>query len=123
MIGSTDGQVVQSEDATLRTSSGETLAFFVPEHVERTFRMKCYVCHSGNNVQGGFNLKALTWQPEPGSAWQSMGLAAATRIKLAVLPMNGKPARMPKRLGSTWHPLTEAETNQIAGWTDFPYEK
>ena len=52
-----------------------------------------------------------------------MDLAGVTRIKLAILPLDGKPARMPKRAGSIWNPLTVEEANAVAKWTDYPYER
>ena len=100
-----------------------SLTFVVPEHVTNIFKRKCYICHGGAEVEGGFDLKKMTYQPEPEGNWQPMDLAGVTRIKLAILPLNGKPARMPKKAGSIWNPLTVEEANGVAKWTDYPYER
>lgn len=100
-----------------------SLTFVVPEHVKNIFKRKCYICHGGGEVEGGFDLKKMIYQPEPESNWQPMDLAGVTRIKLAILPLDGKPARMPKRAGSIWNPLSVEEANGVAKWTDYPYER
>ena len=100
-----------------------SLTFVVPEHVRNIFKRKCYICHGGAETKGGFDLRHMKYQPERKSNWQPMDLAGVTRIKLAILPLDGKPARMPKRAGSIWNPLTVKEANGVAKWTDYPYER
>lgn len=100
-----------------------SLSFVVPEHVATIFKRKCYVCHGGDEVEGGFNLREMVYRPEPEADWQPMDLNGATRIKLAILPVNGEPARMPKRAGSIWNPLTVDEANGVAAWTDYPFAR
>jgi hypothetical protein len=97
------------------------LTFVVPEHVTNIFKRKCYICHGGTEIKGGFDLKQMIYQAEDESNWQPMDLAGVTRIKLSILPVDGKPARMPKRAGSIWNPLTVEEANTVAKWTDYPY--
>ena len=103
--------------------SSPSLTFVVPEHVRIIFKRKCYICHGGAEIEGGFDLKQMIYQSERESNWQPMDLAGVTRIKLAILPLNGKPARMPKRSGSIWNPLTVEEANTVAKWTDYPYKR
>ena len=97
--------------------------FFVPAHVTGILKKKCFLCHSSHNGHGGFDLKAMRYRTTSETAWQPMDWAGATRIKLAILPINGEPPRMPKRFQSTWHPLTQEEMNAIAAWTDYPFEE
>ncbi len=98
------------------------LRFVVPARVHGILKQKCFVCHGNAEIKGGFNLKEMEYQPEPEASWRPMDLAGVTRIKLAILPLEGKPARMPKRAGSIWNPLTTEEANAVAKWTDYPYE-
>ena len=100
-----------------------SLTFVVPEHVGNILKRKCYICHGGAEIKGGFDLKQMVYQAEGESNWRPMDLAGVTRIKLAILPLDEKPARMPKRAGSTWNPLTVEEANSVAKWTDYPYER
>ena len=116
-------------EPTLATSHASShrrivdLEFVVPKDVASIFKMKCHICHGGTETEGGFDLKKMIYQPDPDTDWRPMDLAAATRIKLAILPIDGKPARMPKKFGSTWHPLSEDETNLVAKWTDYPFAR
>ena len=106
-----------------RSRVPSSFVFVVPEDVQNIFKRKCYICHGGADVRGGFDLKKMVYQPKPESQWQPMDLAGVTRIKLAILPLNGKPPRMPKRAGSILNQLTTKEANGIAKWTDYPYER
>jgi hypothetical protein len=99
------------------------LTFAVPEEVQITLKRKCHICHGGTDTKGGFDFKQMIYQKEPDAEWQPMDLAGATRIKLAILPVNGKPAQMPKKAGSIWNPLTVEEANLVAKWTDYPFER
>ena len=109
---------------TFATSTGSLdLVFVVPEEVQITLKRKCYICHGGAETNGGFDFKQMIYQKDPDAEWQPMDLAGATRIKLAILPVDGKPARMPKKAGSIWNPLTVEEANLVAKWTDFPFER
>jgi len=100
-----------------------SLTFVEPEHVRNIFKRKCYICHGGAETKGGFDLRQMKYQPERKSNWQPMDLAGVTRIKLAILPLEGNPAKMPKKAGSIWNPLTVEEANAVAKWTDYPYER
>ena len=100
-----------------------SLKLTVPENISKFFKRKCYVCHSGPESKGGFDLKTMTYRADENSDWQPMDLAGVTRIKFAILPINGKPPRMPKRAGSILNSLTRHEANTIAQWTDFPYRE
>jgi hypothetical protein len=104
-------------------STPPSLKFVVPEHVSNVLKRKCYICHGGAEVKGGFDFKKMVYQSDSEPNWQPMDLAGVTRIKLAILPLNGKPARMPRRAGSIWNPLTVEEANAVAKWTDYPYER
>ena len=103
--------------------ASSSYTFVVPDDVRNILKRKCYICHGGAEVKAGFDLKQMIYQSERGSNWQPMDLAGVTRIKLAILPLDGKPARMPKRAGSIWNPLTVEEANTVAKWTDYPYER
>lgn len=121
-LGGENTYPVSTNRAT--ASASLSLNFIVPEHVSSILKRKCYICHGGaEKIEGGFDLKQMIYQPKPGSPWQPMDLDGVTRIKLAVLPLDGKPARMPKRAGSIWNPLSMEEANAVAKWTDFPYAR
>lgn len=117
------GSTPISPSNTYPTSSSLSLTFVVPEHVKNILKRKCYICHGGTEVKGGFDFRKMVYQSEPESNWRPMDLAGVTRIKLAILPLDGKPARMPKRAGSIRNPLTLEEANAVAKWTDYPYER
>lgn len=93
----------------------------VPAEVRRSLKMKCYVCHGGQDTKGGFDFKKMTYQPVKGAAWKPIDLAGATRIKFAIMPLDGKAPKMPKRAGSALNSLTPEELNTVAAWTDNPY--
>ena len=95
----------------------------VPGDVKRILKMKCYVCHGGLETKGGFDFRQMRYKPEPLAKWQPMDLGGATMIKFAILPIDGEPARMPKRAGSILNSLTPEEVNAVAAWTDFPFKK
>ncbi len=97
--------------------------FIVPDDVSRILKMKCHLCHGGAETKGGFNFKKMIYQPSPKAEWQPMDWRGATMIKLAILPIDGKPALMPKKSGSIWNPLTQEEANIVAAWTDYPFSR
>ncbi len=97
--------------------------FIVPSDVSRILKMKCYLCHGGAETNGGFDFKKMIYQQSPNAEWQPMDWRGATRIKLAILPVNGRPARMPRKAGSTWNRLTQEEANTVAAWTDYPFSR
>ena len=119
-----DGKPPPPAPSRSPTAAPPSLTFVVPTEVENTFKRKCYICHGGaEEVKGGVNLKKMVYKPDKESEWQSMDLAGATRIKLAILPIDGKKPKMPKKAGSTFNPLTEDEMNTIAKWTDYPFKR
>ena len=122
-LSSTNLQTYPTSVKRSSVPASPSLTFVAPEHVKNIFKRKCYICHGGAEVEGGFDLKKMIYQSEPESTWQPMDLAGVTRIKFAILPLDGKPARMPKRAGSIWNPLTVEEANGVAKWTDYPYER
>ena len=105
------------------TASTPELKFMVPDDVQVMLKRKCFICHGGAETKGGFDFKQMVYKSDADSDWQPMDLAGVTRIKLAILPINGEPARMPRRAGSILNPLTPEEVNRIAGWTDYPFER
>lgn len=105
------------------TYVSNSLKFVIPEDVRNILKRKCYACHGNHEPEGGFDFRQMTYRPQDESDWQPMDLAAATRLKLAILPVDGMPPRMPKKAGSIFNPLTQEEANLIAGWTDFPYQR
>ncbi len=118
-----EGRVYPASSNRSPARASTSLTFVVPQHVTNSFKRKCYICHGGTETKGGFNLKQMTYQSKRQSNWRPMDLAGVTRIKLAILPIDGKPARMPRRAGSILNPLSVEEANAIAQWTDYPYEK
>ena len=99
-----------------------SLTVVVPENVRKIFKLKCFVCHDGEKAKGDFNFKRMVYRPDEQSDWQPIDLNGATRIKLAVLPIDGKAPKMPKKSGSILNPLTQQEANSIAKWTDYPFQ-
>lgn len=118
-----DSAIPGNVDNERSSPSALGLTFAVPEDVQGMLKRKCYICHGGADTKGGFNFKRMVYQPDPDADWQPMDLTAATRIKLAILPLDGKPPKMPKRAGSILNSLTEEEVNRIAKWTDYPFEQ
>lgn len=104
------------------SSVPESLTVVLPENVRKILKRKCFLCHDGKKTKGDFDFKGMVYRPNEQSDWQPIDLNGATRIKLAVLPIDGKPPRMPKKSGSIFNPLTQQEANSIAKWTDYPFQ-
>lgn len=122
----TDAQSLRVQEAFLDVATAPLTAsseFIVPSDVSQILKMKCHLCHGGAETKGGFNFKKMIYQLSPKAKWQPMDWRGATKIKLAILPVDGKPARMPKKAGSIWNPLTQEEANTVAAWTDYPYSR
>ena len=112
---------IEGRTYEIPTEVPPSLAFYVPHDVHIALKRKCFICHGGQETLGGFDFKEMKYRPTKKADWQPMDLVGVTRLKLAILPMGGKPARMPKKKGSSFNPLTDEETNAVAGWTDNPY--
>ena len=98
-------------------------SFVVPEGVGKILKRKCYICHGGESTEGNFDLKKMVYRVNEASDWRPMDLSGVTRIKLAILPINGELPQMPKRAGSVLNSLTQEEANEVAKWTDDPFER
>jgi hypothetical protein len=120
-----DSNRLRVHDASLVVATNPLTAlseFTVPADVSQLLKMKCYLCHGGAETKGGFDFKKMIYQLSPNAEWQPMDWRGATKIKLAILPVDGKPPRMPKQAGSIWNPLTQEEANSVAAWTDYPFK-
>ncbi len=120
----TNSSLVQEASLVVATAPlSASSEFIVPDEVSRILKMKCHLCHGGAETKGGFNFKKMIYQLSPKAEWQPMDWRGATKIKLAILPIDGKPALMPKKSGSIWNPLTQEEANTVAAWTDYPFSR
>lgn len=121
-----DSNSLPGQEASLVVANAPLTAsheFIVPPSVAKIFKLKCHVCHGGAETKGGFDFKKMVYQASATAEWGPMDWRGATKIKLAILPVDGKPARMPKKAGSIWNQLTQEEANTIAAWTDYPFSQ
>jgi hypothetical protein len=99
-----------------------SLTVAVPDNISNIFKSKCFLCHGGEKTEGKFDFKRMSYRPDEQSDWQPIDLDGATRIKFAILPIDGNAPKMPKQSGSILNPLTQQEANTIAKWTDYPFQ-
>jgi len=104
------------------TSIPVSLTVAVPDNVSNIFKRKCFICHGGQKTEGNLDLKRMVYRSNKQSDWQPIDLNGATRIKLAILPIDGIAPKMPKKSGSILNPLTQQEANTVAKWTDYPFQ-
>ena len=130
MLGCRPAEVQHPQGSSVRPTPHDTsfvtsLTFIVPDQVRKILKRKCFICHGADDPKGGFDFRNMIYKPneEAETEWIAMDLAGATRIKLAILPIDGKSPVMPKKAGSILNSLTVDEANTIAQWTDFPFER
>ena len=131
-MGCRSEQQVGADGATLTRTSlkanerdanpiPDSLVVNAPDEVSKIFKRKCFICHGGQKTEGNFDFKRMVSRTDEQSDWRPIDLDGATRIKFAILPIDGKAPKMPRRSGSILNSLTREEANTIAKWTDYPF--